>query len=367
MKKIMKNGLFFIILFISFLSNISADTWTQEKLEGDNVIKEKRYRYYYLEKVGKYIRIDKESSYLFEDEDDIIYGEFSNWTSNKITPYDYLDIEYGTKYQYMELLPAQFIKIENITNNDIVINNIKTYNLTANLDYKIYSCTNCNSEKTVIYPEGEMVIWMPMSVLIKNLTFYFEVESSGCFNIIYSYDRNFTKVVASTTGFPNSVAYKYDFNFEIFDCYTNVLEGYNIVVDEFIKVIDTITVSRSREIYNFRYNYEKIYIDENYYRDIDDIDFDDLWLSKDRVYMDEDDYKFYYRYLTYEEQEINDVVKVGEIDTINVTKPVSNNISLVKTGIKKRKNYSYLITYVLGLILMALLFIKSLNKKRNFK
>lgn len=179
MIKTIKYLAIFLTMFISFLSNISAEEWTIEELTGDNVETEKRYKFYYMAQFGEYERIDKPSSYSYEDKEDIRYGEYSSWTTNKITPYDYLEIEYGKKYQYKELLPAQFIKIENTTNNNIVVNNIETYNLTAKLDYKIYSCNNCNTEKTIIYPNGEMIIWMPMSVLIKNLTFNFAVEGQG--------------------------------------------------------------------------------------------------------------------------------------------------------------------------------------------
>ncbi len=355
-----------MVVFLSclFMNEVKADEWTTKELEGDAVIKEIRYRYYYLVKNGEYKRVDEMGNYSYSDKNDIKYGEFSSWTNSPITEYDYLDIEYGKKYEYQELLPAQYIKIENVTDSNISINDIETYNLSVKLNHKIYSCTLCNSDKNIIYPNGNMIIYMPMSVLIKNLTFNFTNDSNSNFEIYYSFDRAFNKIVASTLGNNTVFSYKYNKAYKLYENYSNTFVGYNINVDEFIKVISVSDVCRAREIYDYKYNLDKVYFGTTYYKDKSDIDVSTTDLSIDDLYMDENDYQIYYKYSS--DVGSGDNKNNNDNNTPSNIIPI-NSPSLVKTGNFKLKNTNYLITYILLLLLVTLLFIKRMNKKRNFK
>ena len=82
----MKKVIFILLTLIMFVNVVKAETlteeigeWQEEKIEGTNVELQYRYRFYKDIEVGDYIRIGQVSEYDYEDKENIIYGEYSNY------------------------------------------------------------------------------------------------------------------------------------------------------------------------------------------------------------------------------------------------------------------------------------------------
>ena len=330
------------IFFISMISGVKAveiDTNTEYK-----------YRFYKEIKQGEYINIDSDDNYEYTDNNDVIYGEYSDWTSDcdYNEAYDYL---YEYKYIYSELLTVQYIKILNTSNQNLTFKSLDVYNITTLLNYRVYSCTSCNSNNTIIYPGGDMIIILPMSVYLKNLSFKLEFyEDNIDYDLVLSHYFNFhiKKLVASLSTNTNTTDYAYNDNFILYYNNTITLDEVDDSNYPFRKLDSIETSCKKREIINYHYNILKDYYDDNYYSSIDEIDFNcntetECDSIKSLYKPDYDDYII--------------------VNNSNNTAVLLSNLNLVKTGNYKEKNYKYLKIFILFLLLSFLICIKYLKNK----
>ena len=329
------------IFFISMLSGVKA-------IEIDTDA-EYKYRFYKEIKQGEYINAALESDYEYTDDNDVIYGEYSDWTSdcdyNK--GFDYL---YEYKYIYSELLTVQYIKILNTSSQNLTFKSIDVYNITTLLNSRVYSCTSCNSNNTIIYPGGNLIIILPMSVYLKNLSFNLEFyEDNIDYDLVLSHYFNFhiKKLVASLSTNTNITNYAYNDDFTLYYNNTITLDELDDSTYPFRKLDSIETSCKKREVKNYRYNILKDYYDDNYYTSIDEIDFDCADTECDSIKslykIDYEDYITSY--------------------TSSSNKELLSNLNLVKTGNYKEKNYKYLKIFILLLLLSFLICIKYLKNK----
>lgn len=419
MKKII-----FILLTLAFFINVTKakaldeeNDWQEEQLYGDNVETEYRYRFYREYDYGDYVMLGQASEYQHEDKENIIYGDYSEYMDTCIEQEGY-EIEKNIEYQYQELLPIQYVKITNTSDEVIKLKKIEINNFDTIVNYEFYIGIDGNKKDLTIKPKGYIIFWMSYSVPLRQFTFQLELENEfASYDITFSNNRYFNddKLVAKVSGDTNRLVYKYDNTFSLYENYTPVYTSYNINIDNFTKVISNKEVCRKREIKTYRYNIGKEYYDDNYYVSSDDL----IYLEKEErleFKKDENDYKIFYRYKKNNDKQLNDktdnvleeikkdnedsnnnqlvdnkgenneknkeeeklesdkVLVNNDISKEENTKETNNltdelnkeeNIKLVKTGIDNSLNYNYLILYVLTLLLIALFLIKKIKKMSN--
>lgn len=350
---------FSLLIFTIFLSVTklvyAEEIWTEEELKGDNVVSEYRYRFYEEVEEGEYLENNNNKKYEYNDESRNIYGEYSEWKSYCSTG-DNIDIQRGLKFIYNEIIPINYLKIENNNNTELKINKVKIYNKDTILNDSLYSCVNCNNNKDTIYKNGYMVYQFSSEIKVGDIKFDIDIEGSDLeYNIILSNDETFSdkKLVSSLKGNSNNKSYKYNNDFKLYRNFTDPITGYNISFERYYNISNTYNVCRYRYVKKYYYNILKVYFDDNYYKDVSELGIPEE--SYDMYKKDLNDYKIYYRYKTLEELE-------NEEDNIIVT-PINNDTIPVKTGIFKEKDYKYLVIYVLTLILIALILIKHMQNK----
>ena len=112
---------FSLLIFTIFLSVTklvyAEEIWTEEELKGDNVVSEYRYRFYEEVEEGEYLENNNNKKYEYNDESRNIYGEYSEWKSYCSTG-DNIDIQRGLKFVYNEIIPINYLKIENNNNTE---------------------------------------------------------------------------------------------------------------------------------------------------------------------------------------------------------------------------------------------------------
>lgn len=346
-------------IFLNNEVNAEEEIWYEEELE-QGMISEKRYKFYTIEKEGDYVSKKEESQYQYEDVNDIQYSEYSNWKDSCSTDYYSYEVEFGTENEFQELTPIHYLKIINTNDFDISIKNINIYNHIALLKHDIYSYSDFLINSNTIKPNGYVIIHFPMFVKMELLKVIIELnESDATYEMYFSGDRYFQKLVAYTEGNSNISEYTYNENYTLYDNYTDVYTGYNVIENDFTKVLSTKNVCREREIMTFRYNIIRKYIDDNYYATINDIiDFKDE--DKSLLKKDEEEFKIYYRYKNENDLEEDNLVNIP-------LKLVNTGIEMNTTTTKEEKNYNYLIIYVLVLMFIAsiLLIYKNVSIKKN--
>jgi len=358
----MKKIIFTLFAFLIFSNITKANTWQEEKLEGSNVETEYRYKFYKEEKNGEYIRIGQETNYKYEDTNDIIYGDFGNYTSTCTEEIGY-QTEKRIKYKYVEPMYIQYIKIKNSNNHTINISKINVYNNNTILEHKIHYYANGGFAGLSINSGGYTIISLPNSILITELTLNIIFQTKDIeYELSYSNNENFNSnnIIAKVTG--NSNKTKYVFN-ETFELSNNkkIYESYDIKPDESYDIISIEEQCKKREIKTYRYNIEKIYYDNNYYKDIEQIK--GLGNEEKKLYKkDINNYKIFYRYKEDKKQEepIKDN-KTEENKEVLLNNKKDNNyeeIKLVKTGIKKKINYKNIILYIFNIVIILIILTK---------
>lgn len=311
-----------IILLPHTMVKAEEYEWVSDELIGENVVTEKRYRFYFENKHGEYVRLGQASSFQYEDENDVIYDNYSDWNTT-CPPKDGYAIENGTEYNWQEIKPAHYIIIRNKGNQKIKINKIKTFNLNTQIKYYNSVCMTC-SGFTEIGFEGYLRIKLAMSVYVKNISIYLDVSDNATFDILYSVDGSFddNSIVAKVSGNSEQKEYKYNKDdYTIFNNYTQTFVSYDKKEDEFTKIISTKDVCRYKEIMTFRYNIERLYYDDNYYRNNSELT--DLEIEDRKLFVkDPEDYKVYYRYMT--DEEIREKERLLNDEKIEIVKTITN-------------------------------------------
>lgn len=358
----MKKVLFMFLCFVIFTNTVKANEWQEEILEGNNVETEYRYRFYKERIEGEYIRIGTDNDYLYENKEDVIYSKYSSYETACPDEEGY-EVEYATKYLYQEILPVQFVKITNLSNGELDVADISFIDNSKGFlfSYEIYDCTDCYNDNYTINADGSLILKIEDSVSLRDLTFILEFFDNGNeaeYELVYSFKEDFAlkDLVASTIGNVSITNYQYDDSYKLYYNYSSEQVGYDINIDELIKVNSTEKVCKVREIMTYHYNIIKDYYDNNYYKDITEIT--DL-TEEDKLNYKKDleNYKIFYRYK-------NDI-NIEEKSEVNTTDNnfMSNDIKLVKTGVEgRRENYNYLIIFVLSLTLISLILLKYLLK-----
>jgi len=356
----MKKILFVFLAMFVFINMVKANEWQEEILNGENVETEYRYRFYKDKIEGEYVRVGVDTDYQYEEEGGV-YGEYSSYQSSCPSGEGY-EVEYATKYVYQEILPVQYIKINNLSEQDLTIKNIEVRENDKLVSYEHFWCNMCSNDRNTINPGGTLMIKFEHSLRLKDLTFMLEftdVEDEVMYELVYSANSRYSAadLVALKQGNTNIVSYKYDDSFYLYPNYSSIYTGYNIMVDDLIKIKSLEDVCRVREIMTYRYNVIKDYYDDNYYKDI--LELTDLAEEERFEYKkDLEDYKVFYRY-----KETDEELSFNEIPDNNF---ISNDLKLVKTGIYDKKvNYKYLIVYVLVLVLISLILLKYIRIMSN--
>ena len=176
----MKKIIFILLSLMMFANVANADIleennneWQKEKIEGENVELQYRYRFYRDIEFGDYIRLGDISEYKYENKDDIRYGEYSDFKEVCYEKNGY-EIEKSSVSEVQELLPIQFVKITNTSNEILNINKVEIKNLDTLVNYEIYSSKNTSSNNMLINPGGNIIFWMSYSVPIGRFTFIFD-------------------------------------------------------------------------------------------------------------------------------------------------------------------------------------------------
>lgn len=361
----MKKFLFVLNILFACVNFVKAESlnvlgdglWQEEKIEGNNVEVEYRYRFYKDKKVGTYIRIDLESDYEYIDENDKRTGVYTSYQTECDSNY-YQEVDYATRYYYKEIIPVKYVKIINTSNEDLKIDSIVIYNLNDKLNNKIFDYKNADIDNLVIKSGGYIVYWMAMDVTLKQFGIEVNVLNDDIsYDLVFSNDKTFSddKIVASVDGSSSHNIYRYDNSFNLSNNYGEVYFTSKPINYDFVKLIEVVEVCRTRNIYTYRYNIEKEYYDDNYYVSVDDI----LGLSyKDKSLYKKDleDYKIFYRY-------VGSDLDIDSDNSYDISDDkLDEDIKLVKTGAEKAVDYKYLILYVLFLLLISLLLIKKIEK-----
>ena len=375
----MKKTVFILLTMLMFIFDAKADMvenggWQEEKIEGDKVEIQYKYRFYKDIKKGEYLDVGQDSIYQYEDKGDVIYGNYSEYQSvcDEVPGYE---IDYKKEYVYKKILPIQYIKIFNTSDELLSIKNIKMYNLDKKLSYNIAGFVNYDSNEKLIYPNGSITYYINASVSLKDIKVELEFYNENTdYELLFGSYQTFNNstIVSKVDANTNEKIYKYSDNFLIYENYSDSLYSGDFVEEDFVKVISEKTFCRFRNIKTFHYNIEKEYYDNNYYVNVDEL----INLSteeKSNYKKDESDYKIFYRLVNnndesllenevnidnnIEENEIDDKISYTELHKLE-----NSEIKLVKTGIEKQYNYKYLIIYVLCLLLLGVILIKRIKK-----
>lgn len=348
----MKKILFLLFAIFISINTVKANTWQEEVLEGEEIETEYRYLFYKDKKEGEYVRKGQDTNYQYEDVNNVKYGNYSKYKSSCPTDEGY-EIEYATKYVYQEILPVLYIKVNNLSEENLTVKNISFKEKENLISYKYQSCNLCTSDKMTIYPGGTLLIKLEYSARLIALDFvleFNEIEKESLYELVYSANSLFTagSLVALVQGNTKTINYKYNSNFYLYPNYSSVYVGYNIKENNLLKINSKEEVCRTREIMTYQYNIIKDYYDNNYYKDISELD---LSLEEQKNYKkDLENYKIFYR----NKDDNNNIIT----NLVN-NKDNKNYVIPVKTGIYDNKiNYNYLILFITSLAIIILILIK---------
>lgn len=355
----MKKPLFFIFAMFMFLDVVNALEWQDEPLEGGDVETETRYRFYKEKRVGEFLSFNEDNDYQYFDIDNFILSDYSDYKS--ICNEDEIDIEYKTKYIYKKLLPVKYIKIINEDADVIEIRNILITNIEDIIDYNILNCSDCSNDYKFINPTGELILELKEEQFIEDidLEIIFNNSDKGLnHRLDYSYTDSFDNknMIALTRSSTKVFKYHVNNTFYVYKNYSNnVYTDYDIIENKYIKVLSKEEVCRSKEKLIYYYNIEKEYYDNNYYKDIKDLN---LSFEEEQNYIkDETQYKTFYRFINNTEK-IDNNVKTNEENNFKD----NDELKLVKTGYEESKNYLYLNLYILILFFIMLICVKRIKK-----
>lgn len=294
----MKKIIFLVLTLFALVNNVKANVWQEDKIEGENVITETRYRFFKEIETGEYLRKGMVTDYQYEDENNIIYTEYSDYQNTCPTGEGY-EVEHAIKYEYQERLKVKYLKINNISQKNLSIKNLEFKVDDKIINYSYHSCTKCNSDLTTINSIGVLIIELEESVNFENLTINLEfnnVTSKSYYELQYSDDISFSveHMIAIVTANTIDTVYKYKVNnFYLYPNYGEVYTEYDIEVNELMQNVVKENVCKVREVKTYHYNKNKEYYDDNYYTDVKELI--NLSFEEQKLYQkDLNDYKIYY-------------------------------------------------------------------------
>ncbi len=301
--------LFLLLLFL-FIPKVDALTYSDYSSFSEftdsptqsnalvDVITEKRYKYYKLNKEeGPYLLADAVSDYQYIDYDDYILSEPSDILYEKPDEINKVIIT-EKQYKYQRVSPVNYLQINlsKNTSSSIQIKSLRIYNKTENItDYDIVGYyTNYDPEISSgrLDPNGWIKIRLHDNFYLEDLKIVLELDGNYN-NVEYTYESGYDDKVYTKNKFKyqNTVNLNKEFlfknstlqnpKFEYF--YDSEREESNVLQ----KTSETRTIYRYQDKLYRHYNLEKIYNDK--YTKEPDGDF---------IYRDEDDYKIYYAYRT---------------------------------------------------------------------
>ena len=335
----MKKIIFTVLTIFIFTGVVKASEWQEEKLEGDNVEMEYRYRFYKDVKKGEYIRIGEKSDYSFEDLNDITYSDYSPYNDSCPEGEGYIT-EYAKEYIYETIGAIQAIKISNLSEENFNIVNFTFRNKDEVVEHTLASCTKCANNKNTIKPGGTLLIKFASPIHLYDLNMDLDFEEKDkelMYEIVYSSQTTFYAkyLAALLRGYTNISTYKYE---DLYYLYTSNVEsytGYDIEVNELIKVISVKDVCRTKEVLSYRYNIVKEYYDDYYYKDVSEL-INLTEEEKSEYKKDLEDYKIYYRDNT--KDEVNEEEKEDKEDIPSIKDEIVEEKPTEKEEIKDKED-----------------------------
>ncbi len=281
----MKKTIFILLLFI-INNNVYANnlnTWQEEKINDPKLNEEMeiKYKWYKEEKVGEYLLTNENHNYQLKEENNIKYGEFSEWI--KECPNEsYYEIENKLLYPYKKINKIKYIQF-NVTRNPIYISNIKIFinDIEINNYYTTYTNATLYYNSSLIeyyfneeYDAESIKILMESSINnpftdIVTVSF-FTIDNKKLFLSHFRDNIEVTAVSLLTDDYSNKINYDDNIN--------------DIQKIKWIKIYNQENLCRYRPKYQYYYNINKVYYDNNYYTYIDN------------YIKDENNYKIYYKY-----------------------------------------------------------------------
>ena len=388
-----------IILFIStlmlFINSVKAEEysdwveWLDDSIKYDDIQTETRYRFYKEEIEGEYLISDTLNKYKYNNIDNYIYSEFSNWQD--VCDGEKAIIENKILYPYKKLIvDTNYIHLYGFA-KDISINDIKVFSNEIEVPYTLDNCSNCVSDYSNISSSQKLILKLNKSYPSNSLSFYIDVNNEYP-NIIYklmtTYDIEAQKTALAIVINSNLKKFIPDNRW-----YTLAMES-EVMYSEVPVIEDDNTVTypsknmcRYQDKMTYYYNINKVYYDNNYYTNIDG------------YIKDTNDYKVYYRYLIKDnENKIEDsylnsnnidnttvkdnlVIESNDEENIDIKETItSNNPSTnpSKTETKKKevpivntmsinKQIPIIKYIILIVIILTLVFIFYQNKKYRKK
>ena len=289
----MKKVILFISTLVLFINSVRAEEysnwvdWLDPSIQYEEVQTETRYRFYKEEIEGEYLISDTLNKYKYNDIDDYIYSEFSNW--QETCDGKFANIENKILYPYKKLVvDTNYVQIGDLT-KDISFDDIKIYANEEEVSYEIIECDDCAKSYNHIASNEKLILKLDNTYPSMALSFYIKANSnypSLVYRIKTFYDEKFEKI---------GIAYVGNSNLNTFipnEKWLYLAMESDIMYSEVPVLEDTNTVTypsknmcRYQEKMTYYYNINKVYYDDNYYTNIDG------------YIKDINDYKVYYRYL----------------------------------------------------------------------
>lgn len=317
----MKKVILFISTLVLFINSVNAEeysNWVEsldDSIKYDDVQTETRYRFYKEEIEGEYLISDTLNKYKYNDINDYIYSEFSDW--QEVCEGEYANIENKILYPYKKLVvDTNYIQIRGLT-KDISFDDIKIYANEEEVSYEIVECDDCTKSYNYITSNEKLILKLDNTYPSMSLSFYIKANSNYP-NIIYRietyYDENFEKIGIAYVANSNLNTFKPDERWLYLAMESDIMYSEVPVVEDTNTVIyPSKNMCRYQEKMTYYYNINKVYYDDNYYTNIDG------------YIKDTNDYKVYYRYLINDNKEKIEDNYINNNDSINEDKIITEN------------------------------------------
>lgn len=387
----MKKIILFMSTLILFINCVKAEEysnwvdWLDPSIQYEEVQTETRYRFYKEEIEGEYLISDTLNKYKYNDINDYIYSEFSNWQED--CNIENANIENKILYPYKKLIvDTTYVQIGDIT-KDISFDNIKIYFEGKEIPYEIVECEDCSKNYNYIAKDQKLILKLDKTYPSMSLSFYIEANSEYP-NLIYRiktfYDEKLEKIALARVANSNLKEYIPDDKWLYLAMESDIMYSeIPIMEDDNTVIYPSKNMCRYQEKMTYYYDINRVYYDDNYYTNIDG------------YIKDINDYKVYYRYLIKDNNEeiiedniynnyvdnnqIEEVISNDEdIDVIEENKSTKENISKKTNNIKKEevpivntmsinKKVPLVKYIILVVIILTLIFIFYQNKKYRKK
>lgn len=281
-----KKLIIIILLLVSSIKLVLANEYPE--ITSDVEI---RYKWYKEIITGDYYPSKDISSDDKIDKNKIRYGNYSEWKSNycNLSPEHY-EITSRKRYKYNKVESVRYILLENFEYKD----NIKIYYENKPLEYKIISQDN-----------NQIKIELNHLYLAETLLFY--ITDVTNYKIALYRTILFDKEVISKQIQDEEILIPDKTWINENSSFVEEITGESYKNSDLTKKISSYDECRYREKYVYKYEIEREYYDENYYKDVEG------------YIKDINDYKFYYK---------------GE--------PITNTIEIIKEKIVKEPQTEYI-------------------------